>query len=75
MPENDVKQYEPNYYSSYLRGVLYRAHDERMHDDDFINERAEQASAECETQRLNGASFECAQERAMHVLLDGLGLD
>lgn len=72
MDKQELQQNTPNYYSSYLRGVLRQQRNEKLFDQQFINERAEKASEEFENQRRAGVSVISAQELAMKVLLDGL---
>lgn len=74
MEKKELQQNTPNYYSSYLRGVLRQQRNEKLFDQQFINERAEQASEEFENQRRAGVSVISAQELAMKVLLDGLDM-
>ena len=74
MDKQEVQQNTPNYYSSYLRGVLRQQRNEKLFDQQFINERAEKASEEFENQPRAGVSVISAQELAMKVLLDGLDL-
>ena len=74
MKKQELQQNTPNYYSSYLRGVLRQQRNEKLFDQQFINERAEQASEEFENQRRAGVSVISAQELAMKVLLEGLDL-
>jgi hypothetical protein len=74
MDKQEIQQNTPNYYSSYLRGVLRQQRNEKLFDQQFINERAEKASEEFENQRRSGVSVISAQELAMKVLLDGLDL-
>jgi len=74
MDKQEVQQNTPNYYSSYLRGVLRQQRNEKLFDQQFINERAEKASEEFENQRRAGVSVISAQELAMKVLLEGLDL-
>ena len=74
MDKQEIQQNTPNYYSSYLRGVLRQQRNEKLFDQQFINERAEQASEEFENQRRAGVSVISAQELAMKVLLEGLNL-
>jgi len=74
MDKQEVQQNTPNYYSSYLRGVLRQQRNEKLFDQQFINERAEKASEEFETQRRAGVSVISAQELAMKVLLEGLDM-
>lgn len=74
MKKQELQQNTPNYYSSYLRGVLRKQRNEKLFDQQFINERAEQASEEFENQRRAGVSVISAQELAMKVLLEGLDL-
>ena len=57
-----------------MRGVLRQQRNEKLFDQQFINERAEKASEEFENQRRAGVSVISAQELAMKVLLDGLDL-
>ena len=65
----------PNYYSNYLTGELRKKRDERLFDEQFINDRVEQASEEWERQRRAGVSPFSAQELAMKALLEGLSED
>ena len=74
MDKQEVQQNTPNYYSSYLRGVLRQQRNEKLFDQQFINERAEKASEEFENQRRAGVSVISAQELAMKVLLEGLDM-
>ena len=74
MDKQEIQQNTPNYYSSYLRGVLRQQRNEKLFDQQFINERAEKASEEFENQRRAGVSVISAQELAMKVLLEGLDL-
>lgn len=74
MKKQELQQNTPNYYSSYLRGVLRQQRNEKLFDQQFINERAEQASEEFENQRRAGVSVISAQELAMKVLLEGLDM-
>lgn len=74
MKKQELQQNTPNYYSSYLRGVLRKQRNEKLFDQQFINERAEQASEEFENQRRAGVSVISAQELAMKVLLEGLDM-
>lgn len=74
MEKKELQQNTPNYYSSYLRGVLRQQRNEKLFDQQFINERAEQASEEFENQRRAGVSVISAQELAMKVLLEGLDM-
>lgn len=74
MKKQELQQNTPNYYSSYLRGVLRNQRNEKLFDQQFINERAEQASEEFENQRRAGVSVISAQELAMKVLLEGLDM-
>ena len=74
MEKQELQQNTPNYYSSYLRGVLRQQRNEKLFDQQFINERAEQASEEFENQRRAGVSVISAQELAMKVLLEGLDM-
>lgn len=67
--------FTPNYYSNYLKGELRKMCDDRLFDEQFINERAEQASEEWERQRRAGLSPFSAQELAMKVLLEGVSQD
>ena len=61
-----------NYYSMYLLNELKRNDDERQHDADFINGRADAAAAAAEDARLSGSTADQAQEIAMSVLLEGI---
>lgn len=70
--EKQENSFSPNYYSNYLKGELRKMRDERLFDEQFINERVEQASEEWERQRRAGLSPFSAQELAMKVLLEGL---
>lgn len=70
--EKQEKSFSSNYYSNYLKGELRKMRDERLFDEQFINERVEQASEEWERQRRAGLSPFSAQELAMKVLLEGL---
>lgn len=74
MKKQELQQNTPNYYSSYLRGVLRQQRNEKLFDQQFINERAEKASEEFENQRRAGVSVFSAQELAMKVLLEGLDM-
>ncbi len=74
MKKQELQQNTPNYYSSYLRGVLRQQRNEKLFDQQFINERAEKASEEFENQRRAGVSVISAQELAMKVLLEGLDM-
>lgn len=73
--EKQENSFTPNYYSNYLKGELRKKRDERLFDEQFINERVEQASEEWERQRRAGASPFSAQELAMKVLLEGVSED
>lgn len=68
-------QSSPNYYSTYLKGVLRQSNNPLAADPSFINERAEAASTEFEERRRDGLPVPSAQEYAMKVLLDGLDVD
>ena len=74
MEKQEFQQNTPNYYSSYLKGVLRQQRNDKLFDQQFISERAEQASEEFENQRRAGVSVFSAQESAMKVLLEGLDL-
>ena len=74
MDKQEFQQNTPNYYSSYLKGVLRQQRNEKLFDQQFINDRAEKASEEYENQRKAGVSVFSAQEMAMKVLLEGLDL-
>lgn len=73
--EKKVIPSTPNYYSNYLKGELRKKRDERLFDEEFINDRAELASEEFERQRRSGVSPFSAQELAMKVLLEGVSDD
>ena len=70
--EKKVIPSTPNYYSNYLKVELRKMRDKRLFDEQFINERVEQASEEWERQRRAGISPFSAQELAMKVLLEGV---
>ncbi len=72
MENQQTIPFTPNYYSDYLKKELRKVRDERLFDEQFINERAEQASAEFENQRRAGVSPFSAQELAMKLLLEGV---
>ena len=72
MSKEVLHQSSPNYYTTYLKGVLRQSNDPRFSDEQFINDRAELASAEYEERRRDGMTVFGAQECAMKVLLAGL---
>jgi len=70
---------ELNYYALYLKKYLQEdgsriigLNYDKIDEDDFVNNRAEDAATVYESERRNGASAYQAQELAMAVLLEGL---
>ena len=61
-----------NYYALYLKKYLVDNDDPRKDDAEFINDRADLAGQEFETNRLNGLEVFQAEELAMEVLMSGL---
>ena len=61
-----------NYYALYLKKYLVDNDDPRKDDAEFINDRADLAGQEFETNRLNGLEVFQAEELAMDVLMSGL---
>ncbi len=61
-----------NYYALYLKKYLVDNDDPRANDAEFINERADLAGQEYETNRLSGLEVFQAEELAMEVLMAGL---
>ena len=61
-----------NYYALYLKKYLLDNYDPRKDDAEFINDRADLAGQEFETNRLNGLEVFQAEELAMEVLMSGL---
>ena len=70
-----------NYYALYLKKYLYALYlkkylidndDPRANDTEFINDRADLAGQEYESNRLNGLEVFQAEELAMEVLMSGL---
>ena len=60
-----------NYYALYLKKYLVDNDDPRKDDAEFINDRADLAGQEFETNRLNGLEVFQAEELAMEVLMSG----
>ena len=61
-----------NYYALYLKKYLVDNDDPRKDDAEFINDRADLAGQEYESNRLNGLEVFQAEELAMEVLMSGL---
>ncbi len=61
-----------NYYALYLKKYLVDNDDPRANDAEFINDRADLAGQEYETNRLSGLEVFQAEELAMEVLMAGL---
>ena len=61
-----------NYYALYLIKYLVDNDDPRANDAEFINDRADLAGQEYETNRLSGLEVFQAEELAMEVLMAGL---
>ena len=61
-----------NYYALYLKKYLVDNDDPRKDDAEFINDRADLAGQEYESNRLNGLEVFQAEELAMEVLMAGL---
>ena len=61
-----------NYYALYLKKYLVDNDDPRANDAKFINDRADLAGQEYETNRLSGLEVFQAEELAMEVLMAGL---
>lgn len=61
-----------SYYGMYLRKYLKDIDSPFQDDEEFINERTEQAGTEYENARRDGLTVDQAQERAIAVLVDGL---
>ena len=61
-----------NYYALYLKKHLVDNDDPRANDAEFINDRADLAGQEYESNRLNGLEVFQAEELAMEVLMAGL---
>ena len=61
-----------NYYALYLKRYLVEQEDPRANDEEFIDERAENAAAHFEECRLQGMSVDQAQECAIKVLTHDL---
>ena len=61
-----------NYYALYLKKYLVDNDDPRKDDAEFINDRADLAGLEYESNRLNGLEVFQAEELAMEVLMSGL---
>ena len=64
-----------SYYGMYLRMFLCEIGSPLKDDHDFISERADQAETEYEESRRSGMSVFASQERAMSVLVAGIGDD
>lgn len=69
--ESATKQ-ELSYYQLYLLKYLNEYLPEKIGDDEFINQRAENAASVFEDSRLQGYTVEGSQELAMAELLKGL---
>ena len=67
----EKKRIEGSYYGMYLLNHLQDIGDERQHDVEFIDQRADDAAAAFEQARRNGATVFAAQESAMKVLMEG----
>lgn len=64
---------EMSYYRLYLMHLLAEWGEEKKVSADVLDERADAAEEEYEKARRDGLTVDQAQERAMAVLLDGLG--
>ena len=60
-----------NYYALYLKKYLVDNDDPRKDDAEFINDRADLAGQEYESNRLNCLEVFQAEELAMEVLMSG----
>lgn len=69
MSKNDI---DFNYFSLYLLNFLTDEGDERAHDAEFINSRADIAASEFTKRRLEGYSVSEALEAANNVLTSDL---
>lgn len=66
------KPAELSYYGLYLLSYLKENHPDKVHDADFVEERADRAADVFEQARLEGYTPEGAHELAMAALLEGL---
>lgn len=64
---------EMSYYRLYLMHLLAEWGEEKKVSADVLDERADAAEEEYKKARRDGLTVDQAQERAMAVLLDGLG--
>ena len=72
MNDNEKSIGKLSYYAMYLRQFLREIGSPLKDNDDFINERANQAEFEYEESRRGGMTVFSAQERAMYVLVKGI---
>lgn len=66
------KPAELSYYGLYLLSYLKENHPDKVHDADFVENRADHAADVFEQARLEGYTPEGAHELAMAALLEGL---